>query len=249
MIKINAPKGLGDAIYLRAIILRLLEQGEKVTVFTRWPDVFHDLQIIIKSLRDLEAEDDLSTMRHAAYSSRAQIPEGFDEFTIRCKKAGVNIDAKMELKWPVRNKGLLHAIKEKAAGRKIFIYQPLKVPFNPWMTLMLPNRKAYINFIKQHQDHFRVKLGHPGYVDSGDDMPCELNLYGKGFILDTFDVCTIGDLFFGEICFMPTIGEALDKNVVCMFSRKGLNSDTWVRYLTPERFFHKKHLARAVYDE
>lgn len=46
MIRLNAPKGLGDAIHVRAVVIHLLRQGELVTVFTRWPEVFADLDIL-----------------------------------------------------------------------------------------------------------------------------------------------------------------------------------------------------------
>jgi hypothetical protein len=77
-----------------------------------------------------------------------------------------------------------------------------------------------------------------------------LDLFGKTSIADTFDVCTIGDLFFGEVCFLtPTIADAMGKPYICMFSKRASVSNQWTRLITPQRLFHRKDLGVAIYDE
>ena len=220
-----------------------MDKGEQVTVYTRWQDVFHDLPIAVKSLDERHGE-----IRHVAFSHRIDVPDrSIGQFVMRCRQAGITEPVDLTLRWRVNNPAFLDYIRRLAEGRKIFIYQSLK-PLKD-IEILRVNREPFKNFIKRHKDYFRIRLGHPPYVDDGIDMECDLNLYGRGFILDTFDVCTIGDMFFGEPCFLQTIAEALDKPSVCMMSRRATNSDSWAKNLTPEWQYHKKHLGTVIYDE
>lgn len=247
MIKLDAGKGLGDAIYLRAIVLHLLKGREPLTVFTTWPDVFLDLPITIRPLSEAEAQKE--STRHASTSGHVRCDEGMDEFKMRCLSAGIREPVELTMRWKVRNSALTKRIKRAAGDRKIFIYQPLKATHNHEQELLRPRREDFIKLIEAHSDYFRVKLGHPPFVPEDSKAPCELDMFGRGFIYDTFDVCTLGDLFFGEPCFIPHAGEAMDRKFIVMFSQRALDSENWVRNITPERLFHKKHLATAVYDK
>lgn len=247
MIALQAPNGLGDAIYLRAIVLHLLARGEEVTVFTRWPDVFSDLQVTIKGLLEIDAT---SPPRYACYPMSRPVPAGADDFTMRCRQVGIKEPVELKLGWRVRNPNLIDRIKRDAAGRRIFLYQCARAIRTPVSALLKPRREAFNAFIAKYRDCYRIKLGHPPHVADDADAPCELNLFGKAFIFDTFDVCTIGDLFFGQASFINCIAEALDKPYITMFARAALASDDYrANSATPERVFAKKHLATAVYDD
>lgn len=238
-VKLAGPKGLGDTIYLRAVALHFLDRGERVKVFTRWPDVFWDLPVTLLSMDDLHRHP--NTL-HISYLTL--MPHDASQFQARCEAAGIQEPVDLTLRWRAVNTDLLASIRKKAGGRKILIYQPLKVCRSPGMDVMRPRRDAYRKVIAEHADYFRIKIGHPPYVDNDKELPCELDMLGKGFIRDTFDVCTIGDLFFGECCFVTVIAEALDRPVICMFSRRAKH---WT--MTREWQFHKTHLASVVYDE
>lgn len=246
MIEIKGSKGLGDAIYLRAVVLHLLDQGHRVTVYTPWPVMFEDLAV---KIRPVAACEGLASLRFAAYSTARTNPDGISNFEAACGKAQIKEPVALRLDWKVSRPQLVEQILTKAAGRKIFVYQPPKRPHNPEQELLRPTRKVYNQFVADHADHYRIKLGQAPYVDEDAGAPCELDLFGKASIRDAFDIGTVGDLFFGESCYVPMLGEAMDKRFAVMFTRRALNSDTRVRNLTPERLFHKKHLGTAVYDE
>lgn len=246
MIYLNGPKGLGDAIMLRAIVLHLKEK-EEITVFTKWTDVFHGLNIFIKPLSELEQ---YPNMLYASTNGRQEIPEGSSDFMERCKRAGISESVEFKMDWVVQNHDLVERIRNEANGRKIFVYQPLKIARNEQQKILRPDMVAYRQFIEEHSDCYRIKLGHPPYVDSNNDLPCELDLFGKAFIKDSFDVGTTGDIFFGESCFVIQMGEALNKSCILMRSVRAMREDSWLnRYHDPKRVFTKKHLATTVYDE
>jgi hypothetical protein len=243
VIKLAGPKGLGDTIYVRAVALHFLDRGDGVKVFTRWPDVFWDLPV--KFLPPDELNKHPNT-RHVAYTHL--IPHEGSQFQARCEAAEIYEPVKLELRWRAANADLLESVRQRAGGRKIFIYQPLKVCKTAEMEIMRPHYGAYRQIIADHSDCYRIKIGHPPFVDDDRHLPCELDLLGKGFIRDTFDVCTMGDLFFGECCFVPVIAEALDKNFICMFSRRAASgARAWT--VTPQWQFHKKNLGTCIYDE
>lgn len=247
MIRLTAPKGLGDAIMLRAIVLHLLKAKEEVTVFTKWPDVFNDLPVFIKPLSEWEQYPDVL---HASTNGRQEIPEGSSDFIERCKNAGISEPVEFNLDWTVKNHQLVEQIRKEANGRKIFIYQPLKAVHNEKQKILSPNTSAYRKIIEEYSDCYRIKLGHPPFVDENNDLPCELDLFGKAFIKDSFDVGTIGDVFFGESCFVIQMGEALNKPCILMRSVRAIREDTWLnRYHDPNRVFTRKHLVTTVYDE
>lgn len=247
MIKLTTSKGLGDAIYLRAVVLHLLERhpDEDIIVYSVWNDVFADLPVKVKSL-----SDKIGDVRAVAYRGSLPLPcDEDDEFTVRCKAAGITEPVDLKLGWKVKNHDLLYRIRRDAAGRQIFIYQPFKLITSLAMELMRPRRESFHRFLVDHSDYYRIKLGHPPFVEADVEMPCELDLFGKGFIFDTFDVCTIGDLFFGETCFLIQMAETLDRKFVCMFGSRALAADHWISDFTPKRVFHKKHLGTAIDDD
>ncbi|MBI4291320.1 MAG: hypothetical protein HY661_07575 [Betaproteobacteria bacterium] len=247
MIALRAPNGLGDAIGLRAVVLHLLERGESVSVFTKWHDVFADLPITINPVTENTGNEDY---RYMSFPLSSAIPPGTNDFTMRCRQLGITEPVKLQLKWKVRNHALLERIKRDARGRPIFVYQSARTIRSYASMLLAPRRQAFNKFVAKYHGHYRIKLGHPPHVPEDKDAPCELDMYGKAFILDTFDICTIADLFFGQASFITCMAEALDKPHICMFARAALRStDTRANTTTPERALAKKHLATVVYDD
>lgn len=252
-IKLKAPKGLGDAIFLRAIVLHFLEKGEQITIFTGWPDVFDDLPIKIRPESEFEKHPDI---RSVSYSSgrkgsvvAPELISNDSAFSMACKTAGISEPVEFKMDWKVRYPELIDGIRQKAVNKKIFVYQMPRIAKNANQELLTPDRKAFIKIIDEHSDYFRIKMGHPPYVDNGIDAPCEMDMYGKAFIHKSFDIGTIADLLYGQSCFITQMAEAMDKRFICMIPSKAMNSDSWMKYYaSPERVCHKRNLMTAVYD-
>lgn len=244
MIGLRASKGLGDAIRLRAAVLHLLARGKQIVVYTNFPQVFIDLPV---TTRPLGEGDQHERLRH--FSAALLRPATVDYFTRACRCAGIEESVELRMGWKVKNQALLDQIRRKSAGRKIFVYQTRKIPRNEEQELLRPNLDAYNKFIAGHGDYYKIKLGQPPYVENDASVPCDMDLFGKASIHDAFDIGTIGDLFFGEDCYVPLLGEVNDRRFVYMFSRRALKSETRVSNATPDRAIHKKHLGMAVYDE
>jgi hypothetical protein len=151
----------------------------------------------------------------------------------------------------VQNEVLVKDILNRANGRKVFIYQPPKLSKNREMDLLKPKSFSFASFIAdaKSDECFRIRMGHSQYVEANGYTNYELDLLDRLKVTDAFDVCTIGDVFFGEECYLTHIAEALDRQVICMLSRRAALSKEWVRHRTLDRMFEKRHLARVVYDE
>lgn len=247
MIWLNSPKGLGDAIHVRAVVLHLLKQGEEITVFTLWPDVFDNLPVSVRPADEAKQHLDLTSARACVQCMVPHI-RGLSQFRNVCLQAGILEPIDLDIEWSARNSPLLDGVLSKA-DRPILIFQPLKRVNNEEDELRRPNVDAFDRLIAGHEDHFTVRIGHPQFVE---DMPiaCDLDLFGKLSVTDAIDLVTIADLVCSEPSYLGILAQAFDKKLECLFSARGLRSKVKsVAGATPERLFHKKQKTTAIYDE
>lgn len=251
MIELRAPRGLGDAIYLRAVVLHLLDRGEQVKVYTKWPTAFGDLPIELAPFDDAALQ---GHVRPVAAGMGRPNSEGVSNFTARCRRAGIEEPVELRLGWKTRDTDLVRRVRKSARGRPIMLYQSPKKTNTEEQELIKPHRLAFNAYLESKADHFRVRLGQAPYVENDRYSPCELDLFGQIEIPDVFDLATICDFAFGEPSALPFMAEACDTRYAIMFSRRSLEytgplGNGRIRNINPERLFHKPHLAEAVYDE
>lgn len=253
-IELIGPKGLGDAIYLRAIVLHLLRDRPEITVFTSWPEVFADLPVATRLRAEAWPRDDETAIRYAISPNRLRHlgPCEGSEFATSCRQAGLTETADLILGWRVRDRGRRDEIRRQFRGRSICLYQPPKRPKNELQKLLSPNRKSFRRALKTlGAHHALIKIGHPEYVLGGADLPCDLDLTGPDTVSLIFDLSTVADFFFGEACcFVPVLAQAAGKPFACMFSRRALASDDpFAGGTTPRWIIHKPELATVLFDD
>lgn len=240
------PKGLGDAIYLRAIVLHFLEIGKPVTVYTFWPDVFSGLPVEVKSAVGVSGDPGEGLkLRGAFYCLQCNAPamRVLTQFQMMCLQAGVETPIALRADWKVRNRTLVDSVREQARGKPVLLYQAPKRATKPYQ--FPPDSGEFQKFLL-NDAHFRVKVGHPNYGD--DEFPSDRNLFGLCSVSDLFDLASVADLCYAEPSYLPILAQAMDRRFVCMFSRKALESDfAKVAGVRPERLFHKPHLGKAIY--
>lgn len=247
MIHLTCAKGLGDAIYMRAIVLFLTGQGERVRVYTRWPQVFRDTSAELAAPSEITGEVDI---RHAAACVGCRHPtvRPLDMFTRECLRAGLGRAVPLQMSWRVTDAAIVERVRSAARGRPVLIYQPLKRAENYEQRLMRPDAEAYRAGLLAGR-YFRVKLGSPASCDD-DGLPCDLDLFGQTSVEQAFDVATIAERIYCEPSYLAILAEAMDKPYTCMFARAGLDAPlTRVSTMRPEFLFHKPHLATAVFDQ
>lgn len=237
--KLSTFFGLGDAIYLRAVALHLLERKEQVEVYTPWPELFTDIPVVLNL--HLSPPRDIVWLR---YDLNAPAIPGLNEFKVRCLNAGIKDSVELRLDWKVKNKELVDKVLREAAGRQIFFYQPTRKVKTAAQASWAPRRDAFNSFVRAHNDYFRIKVGHPGWVQLDCEQECELDLCGKCSIHDAFDIATVADLFFGEPNHVTTLAQALDKPFTMMLPRKTSRNGQ----MTAE-WQIVKPCGRAIYDD
>jgi hypothetical protein len=247
MININSPRGLGDALHLRAIVIHLLETGKEVSVFTQWPDVFSDLDVAVQPAEEAVNRPDLFSAR-ACFQCQLPYVRALSQFRNACLQAGVFDAIELNIRWTVRNQTLLDKVKSKAAGKPILIYQPLKRVKNASDGLLRPDRSALRKIVNDRSEFFRVRIGHPDYAED-DEIERDLDLFGKTTVSDVIDLASICEMTVSEPSFVSVLAQCFDKRFVCLFSSLALQSAVKkVAGVTPQRILEKPHLATVVYD-
>lgn len=250
MINLNGSKGLGDALYVRAVARHLLwKENKEVTVFTRWPEVFRDLPLKVKALGDLTGQEDIHPVVYCSHC-RVQQPASLDFFTLACRQAGIVDEVDLFIDWKVKNKRLVESIRLAARGRRIFVYQSPKKANGPEQEVLRPRREAFNRYIENHKDCYRVRLGHPSAVEDDKDAPLDMDLFGKISVSDALDVGASADLLFSDPSFITVMAESMGKRFTAMLSRRvEAFPNIRARAMTADRLFHNKNLLTVVYDE
>lgn len=254
MIELMGPKGLGDAIYLRAIVLEFLRKAAEVLVYTSWPEVFADLPIAVRTRAEAWAGDHGDRdLRLISPNRMRRLGAGQgSEFATSCTQAGLPSPAALSLDWMVKDASRLDQIRARLGGRPICAYQPPKRSKNDLQEELSPNRGVFREGLERFaRTHALVKIGHPEFIADGDDLPCDLDLVAPDTVALIFDLATIAGAFFGEACcFIPVLAQASGKPLHCLFARRALASaDMLARGTVPEWVLHKRELATVLFDE
>ena len=255
MLSLIANKGLGDALYLRALTLRYLEDGEdRINVFTFWPNAFFGLPDCVEIKNPVTMRPDEPGLKYLAYCITCPFPEGhsraYSQFAMATRRLGFD-DVDLKLGWTIQNVELVKMVHAKAAGRPIMLYQPLKQMDHPEARLLRPLDDDFERYLKRNSNYFRIRIGHPNYLSMkrkrrGD---YDLDLIGCP-ISDVFDLAMISTRIFCEPCFLVVLAEATDTEFTCLFSRRAQRERFSIAYnVKPARIFYKPHLATVLYDE
>lgn len=248
MLRINAPRGLGDAIHVRAVCLHLLSKGENLCVFTRWPEVFSGLAIDVRAEDEQAGHRDLRSVR-ACFQCQIPYIRDLSQFRNACMQAGVFEPIELNIGWKIRNSALLKGIMRHAGRRPIMCYQPLKVANNADDDERRPSPDVFRRMVNDCADYFRIRLGHPKFTPSDETLECELDLLGKVSVADAIDVVTAASLVCSEASYLGILAQAFKKKFTCLFARRGLESTSLrVAGVTPQRIFHAPELCTAVID-
>lgn len=245
MTSIRGGMGLGDALYVQAVARHLVGR-ERVEVCTKWPDVFRPLAgVTLSPFR----RDRISRLAH--YSLRRAVRET-DQFEDCCLQAGLTIDVPLRLDWRVVNGDLIARVKGKAAGRPIVLLQLPRAPMDRkdgYGDELVPDLgviQAVIDRLRG-QGAFVVQAGAgvPLHRFTGVD----LDLANATSVCELLDLASAADAFLGSVSFIVPLAESLERPVLVVWSRRGLQSkNEIIRWLTPAKVLHGPR-SRAVMDD
>jgi hypothetical protein len=240
---IRGGGGLGDSLYVQAIVRHLLKQGrDDLIVGTNYPEVFSQLDVetrpLIKAIGKIVAH----------YTSRKGVP-GTSQFEDCCIRAGIEGPVELVLDWKPVNKVLIS--KLKSHGRPILLVSMPRSPMgrdDGFAHELMPKKEAYQAVLDMLKPHFLLVQ-----VGSGKAMfnlqGIDVDLADKTTVSDLIDIASVSDGLFGTCSFLIPLAESLDKPGLFLWSRRGLNSkNVFIRTITPEKVLHK-HTSLAVIDD
>lgn len=244
MVTLSAPKGLGDAILLRCVVLHYLPKPVKV--YTMWPEVFTGLDVNCRPREEVMLEDH-DKLLAANYPLHLEGDRDKNFWQLACMNSGLP-PSEMDMKWEVTNGHIRNELREKAQGKPILVYQPPKLVKNSLHAMLYPRLSAFNKVLEEKTDHFRIRIGHPRFVQKGGLF--DLDRFGEIPIPETFDICEAADVLYGAYSFINMIAEGMNKKYISMFTRRAAkSSNPRFNQAIPDRLFLRKENATAVWDE
>ena len=244
MIDIRSGSGLGDSLYLQGVVRELVNRGETdITVRTNFPDVFHSIKDHIHTVPFTKE----NTKQTAVYTLRMGEPTSY--FQDCCISAGLQGSVDFKMDWSVKNTDLIAELKSH--NKPILLVQMVRKPMardDGFAENLVPNCDRIQEALDQIGDKaYKVLIG------AGENLhPFEgidLDLSNKTTLHDILDLGYSCDAMLGYCSFMVPLAEQFSKNVLFIWSRKGLkDKHSFVRKVTPRKVLHRKS-SRYVIDD
>lgn len=241
MKRIRGGRGLGDALYVRAVAEAYIRKGEQVSVCSDYADVFIGSGATVEPF----CRNRVEVVAH--YVGRKHI-SGTNQWEDVCISAGV-IGAALSFKWEVRNRVLVDYLKAAANGKPIIMVNGGRPPMNRtdgFGDEMLPNRAAFDAALDALDGCFTVEVGKGAELYP---LRADVDLADRTSVSDLLDIAWIAQGLVGQCSFMIPLAEAFDKPLLVVWATKGLKSrEQFIRLCTPQKILSKAS-SRHVMDD
>jgi len=228
--------GLGDAIYLYPIVKHCSEVGEKVTIITRYPEVYDGLKC-----ETVDPGEFIS----CRISARTTILES-NIFQDALTMSGIKENIPLKLEYKNKN-----VIKFKT-DKKVCVIRNITVPAagEDDAKVMVPDISVYQRIIDEFKNSvYFVLIGRQTNSDAvltGID----LDLTKTSTLSEYFSVIDSADIVLTQPGHCVPIAEALDKNLFVIFAWEGLLSEAKrFRFTTPKKLLTKESSFYCVDNE
>lgn len=234
MRRIRGGSGLGDSVYLRPIVDRLIRNGDRVTVMSYFPDVFIDSGAHVEPFNRVS----INVLAHYA-GDRAN--QKSTQFADMLRSAQMSEDIPLRFEWTVRNPGLVDRVRTSAGGRPIIVVHGGRPPFGRSDGLgaeILPQRTAFIAALGGLVDDcFTVRIGKGPKTY---DLPSHLDLYDQTSVSDLLDLIKIADGVVTQCGYPIPMAECFDTPLLAVWSDRGLASaNPVIASVTPAKILSK----------
>jgi len=247
VIVIRSGAGLGDSLYLQAVVRHMLLTRDvgKIEARTYFPEVFLPF-----GNRVITSAFDRRGCSHIAhYSLRKK--EVTDQFRDCCIQAGIRESVDLVLDWNPVNEELVRTLRRYAGAKPIIFVGLPRLPMDrsdgygaelsPDFTVI----QRIINEIKGEAVLVQVGKGKPLFEFAGLDF----NLANETSVSEAIDVGYAADGFLGYVSFLVPLAESFSKPGLYVWARRGLASRTeYVRLITPDKVLHRRSSA-AIFDD
>jgi len=240
---IRCGRGLGDSLYLQAVVRHLLgTEPTRLRVRTDYPGVFSQLGDRVETT-PFERRADIV----AHYAVRKGI-EGTTQFQDCCIAAGIREPVALHLDWRITDQALIDRVC--AGGRPVLVVQLPRVPMgrtDGFGASLLPDCAAIqrvIDAARSTHTVVQIGAGRPLFRFSGIDI----SLANETTVAQMIDVVSIAHRCLGYCSFLVPLAESFDKPALFVWSERGLHDGhLYVRRITPAKVLHKA-TSRHVMD-
>lgn len=242
---IRGGAGLGDSIYMAAVVRHLVATGRgDLEVCSNYPEVFSQLPVKVSPFRKAR----IDVLAH--YSARKNQPT--TQWQDICFTAGLREPVALKLDWQVREAGaLIASLRAQASGRPMVLVQLPRAPMgrtDGFGMELLPDCRVIqrsIEVLGGRALLVQIGSGRPLFEFKGVDV----DLRGITSVAQLLDLATAADAFLGYVSFIVPLAEVFDKRALLVWSRRGLRSGVnYVRQITPAKVLHKAS-SRYVLDD
>lgn len=241
MRSIRGGMGIGDAIYLAAVVRHLVAGGQRLEVCTAWPEVFATYADFIKLSPFRRSPIDVL----AHYSRRRNWRTR--QFQDVCIQAGIGDAVDLRLDWTVTDTALTQRLLSD--GRPIVCLQLPRAPMGRTDGVgleLLPDCRRVQDIIDRLDRRalvVQVGSGRPLFKFSGIDV----DLRDETTVSQLIDVASVSSGMLGYVSFIVPLAEALLKPALLVWSKRGLRSSTgFVRQITPAKILERASSMHVV---
>lgn len=242
---IRAGSGLGDSLYLRAIVEYLVRKDRgPVIALSDYPEVFIGSGASVEAFRRHKPLDMV-----AHYVTRKGLL-ATSQFADMCIHAGIPpYYVPLEFTWEVRNRPLVDNLRTKARGRPIVLVHGGRAPMartDGFGAELLPRREAFEAVLEDLRDCYLVRVGKGAALYR---LPVDVDLSDSTSVSDIMDLGASCDGAVSQCCFMIPLAEGFGKPLLTLWASAGLNSSTlYVRQIVPEKILSKPTSRHLVDD-
>ena len=238
--RIRSGRGLGDTLYMQAVVRNLVAAGEKLQVCTDYPEVFDGMPVEF----DIFSRHNIDYLCH--YTKRKH--ERTNQWEDICISASVKA-ADLKIDWQIKNPALVNEVRDMADGRKILFVHGGREPMarkDKFGRELLPDGKAFNKALGLLKDYFRLQVGDSELLYT---LNVDKNFNRGTSVSDVLDIAASADAFFGQCSFIIPLAESFDKKLMVLWSSKGLKScEPYIGTITPRKILSKP-TSRFIMDD
>lgn len=244
MKRIRGGRGLGDTIYLRPIVQRLIADGEQVTVCCDHPEVFIGTSATVVPFE----RQRIDILAHYTTGKQRRDTNQWDDI---CNSAGIHVPLRFQ--WEIQSPAFVQRIRDQAAGRPLVLVHGGRVPmgrtdgFGMELLPAQPVFEAVLREVKATTGAFLVRIG------KGADLyplPVDTDLNGQTTVSDLLDLASACDGVIGQCSFAIPLAEVFDKPLLAVWSHRGLEARChyYIQTITPKKVLSKPTSTHVMDD-
>lgn len=225
--RVRGGRGLGDAIYVRAIIDHVIDLGTHVTVLTDYPELYQGYGALTRPFERIKVD---ICAHYVGHKDRV----GTTQWQDVCSASGAPLDLALKFKWRVTNHKMISGLRAQANGRPIVLVHGGRTPMgraDGFGIELMPTAEAFATVLDELRGCLLVQVGKAVQLYP---IKSEIDLNGSTTVTDLIDLGASCDGIVAQCSFAVPLAEAFDKPLLAVWgSRIPESRERFVRQTTP----------------